>query len=56
MLVGSYSPAGGLEGFPLISATYTKGLLESPDYDFFAVVPNYLREHVDPVIAAIYDG
>jgi hypothetical protein len=56
VLVGSYSPAGGLEGFPLISATYTKGLLTSPDYDFFAVVPNYMREHVDPVIAAIYDG
>lgn len=56
MLVGSYSPAGGLEGFPLISTSYTKGLLESPDYDFFAVVPNYLREHVDPVVAAIYDG
>ena len=56
ILVGSYSPAGGLEGFPLISATYTKGLLKSPDYDFFAVVPNYMREHVDPVIAAVYDG
>ena len=56
VLVGSYSPAGGLEGYPLISASYTKGLLASPDYDFFAVVPNYVREHVDPVIAAIYDG
>ncbi len=56
VLVGSYSPAGGLEGFPLISMSYTKGLIQSPDYDFFAVVPNYLREHVDPVIAAIYDG
>ena len=56
LLVGSYSPAGGLEGYPLISASYSKGLLESPDYDFFAVVPNYLREHVDPVIASVYDG
>ena len=56
VLVGSYSPAGGLEGFPLIAETHTQGLLESADYDFFAVVPNYMREHVDPVVAAIYDG
>jgi len=56
MLVGSYSPAGGLEGYPLISVSDMKDLFFSPDYDFFAVVPNYMREHVDPVIAAIYDG
>ena len=56
ILVGSYSPAGGLEGYPLISASFTEGLLDSPDFDFFAVVPNYMREHVDPVMAAIYDG
>ena len=31
LLVGSYSPNGGLEGYPLISVTYAKGLLESPD-------------------------
>ena len=56
ILVGSYSPAGGMEGYPLISASFTSGLLDSPDFDFFAVVPNYMREHVDPVMAAIYDG
>lgn len=56
MLVGGYSPAGGLEGYPLISVSFTAGLLDSPDFDFFAVVPNYMREHVDPVMAAIYDG
>lgn len=56
MLVGAYSPAGGLEGYPLIAETGTQGLFESADYDFFAVVPNYMREHVDPVVAAIYDG
>ena len=56
VLVGAYSPAGGLEGFPLIAETHAQGLFESADYDFFAVVPNYMREHVDPVVAAIYDG
>jgi hypothetical protein len=56
MLVGAYSPNSGLAGYPLISQTYAKGLIDSPDYDFFAVVPNYMREHVDPVVAAVFDG
>lgn len=56
MLVGGYSPNGGLSGYPLISQTYTKGLIDSPDYDFFAVVPSYMREHVDPVVATVFDG
>ena len=56
LLTGSYSPAGGLSGFPLISQTFTAGLLASDDFDFFAVVPGYTREHVDPVLSAIYDG
>jgi len=56
ILVGSYSPNGGLEGYPLISETYAKGLLTSPDYDFFAIVPAYIREHVDPVNSAVADG
>lgn len=56
VLVGSYSPNSGLAGYPLISQTFSKGLYESPDYDFFAVVPSYEREHADPVMAAIFDG
>ena len=56
VLVGSYSPNGGLEGYPLISETFAKGLLTSPDYDFFAIVPAYVREHVDPVNSAVADG
>ncbi|MFA7173054.1 MAG: hypothetical protein WC340_06520 [Kiritimatiellia bacterium] len=56
ILVGSYSPNAGLAGYPLIAQTYAKGLLLSPDYDFFAVVPSYVREHVDPVNSAVFDG
>ena len=56
VLVGGYSPNSGIAGYPLISQTYSKGLYESPYYDFFAAVPSYEREHADPVIAAIFDG
>ena len=56
VLVGSYSPNGGLEGFPLIAETDAKVLLLSQDYDFFAVVPSYAREFADPVRAAAYTG
>ena len=56
ILVGSYCPHGGLEGFPLISKTDTKSLLASPDYDFFAVVPAYTRDFTDPIRVAGYTG
>ena len=56
VLVGSYCPHGGLEGFPLISKTDTKTLLASPDYDFFAVVPAYARDFANPIRIAAYTG
>ena len=56
MLVGGYSPNGGLAGYPLISQSCALPLLVSPDWDFFAVVPDYVREHVDPVMSAVFDG
>ena len=56
VLVGSYCPHGGLEGFPLISKTDTKTLLASPYYDFFAVVPAYARDFADPIRIAAYTG
>ena len=56
ILVGSYCPHGGLEGFPLISKTDTKSLLESPYYDFFAVVPAYSRDFSDTIRVACYTG
>lgn len=56
ILIGAYSPNGGLEGFPLISETDSKSLIMSPDYDFFAVVPAYAREFSDPVRAGAYTG
>ena len=56
MLVGSYSPHGGLAGYPLISQSCTSRLIASPDWDFFAVVPDYVREHTDPVMSAVFDG
>ena len=56
MLVGSYSPNSGMTGFPLICPSYSRRLIESPDWDFFAVVPDYVREHVDPVLSAVFDG
>lgn len=56
MLVGSYSPNGGLEGFPLISETDSKSLILSPDYDFFSVVPGYARDFADPIRSAAYTG
>lgn len=56
LLVGSYSPNGGLAGYPLISQCCTWQLLQSPHFDFFAVVPEYRREYRDPVVAAAYDA
>lgn len=56
VLVGSYCPHGGLEGFPLISKSDTKTLLESPHYDFFAVVPAYARDFSDPIRVACFTG
>ena len=56
MLVGSYSPNSGMTGFPLICTSYSRRLIESPDWDFFAVVPDYVREHADPVLSAVFDG
>jgi hypothetical protein len=56
ILVGSYCPHGGLEGFPLISKTDTKSLLDSPHYDFFAVVPSYARDFSDSIRVAGYTG
>lgn len=56
ILVGSYSPNSGMAGFPLICPSYSSRLIESPDWDFFAVVPDYVREHADPVLSAVFDG
>lgn len=56
MLVGSYSPQTGLAGSALIAQTASFGLIISPDFDFFAVVPGYIREYRDPVIAAVYNA
>lgn len=56
MLVGGYSPNGGLAGYPLFSQSCTLPLLTSSDWDFFAVVPDYVREHTDPVMSAAFDG
>ena len=56
ILVGSYSPNGGMAGYPLICQSFVRKLIESPDWDFFAVVPDYVREHADPVLSAVFDG
>ena len=56
ILVGSYSPNTGLAGSALFAQTCAKWLIKSPDFDFFAVVPSYVREHVDPVVSAVYNG
>lgn len=49
MLVGSYLPNGGTIGYTTVANSFVQELLESPDYDFVAVVPRYLREYVDPI-------
>lgn len=56
ILVGGYSPNGGMAGWPLISQTYARRMMESPYWDFFAVVPDYIREHADVILSAVYDG
>lgn len=56
MLVGAYSPNGALEGYPIISQTASRRLIESPDYDFFSVVPWYMREFSEPIRAAAFTG
>ena len=56
ILVGSYSPNTGLAGSALFAQTCAKWLLKSRDFDFFAVVPSYVREPVDPVVSAVYNA
>jgi len=56
VLVGSYSPNTGLAGSPLLAQMCAKALLASEDFDFFAVVPSYVREYFDPVVSAVYNG
>lgn len=56
MLVGSYSPQTGLAGSALTAQTAAWPLIQSPDWDFFAVVPSYVREPWDPVVSAVYDA
>jgi len=56
ILVGSYSPNTGLAGSALFAQTCAKKLIESPYFDFFAVVPSYVREPSDPVVSAVYNG
>lgn len=56
LLVGSYSPQTGLAGSALTAQTSAWSLINSPDWDFFAVVPSYVREPWDPVVSAVYDA
>lgn len=56
LLVGSYSPQTGLAGSALTAQTAAWRLISSPDWDFFAVVPSYVREPWDPVVSAVYDA
>ena len=56
ILVGSYSPNTGLAGSALFAQTCAKWLMKSGDFDFFAVVPGYIREPFDPVVSAVYNG
>ena len=56
LLVGSYSPQAGLAGSALTAQTAAWALINSPDWDFFAVVPSYVREPWDPVVSAVYDA
>ena len=56
LLFGGYSPHGGLSGYPLFAQSASKRLMESPDMDFFAVVPGYMREFCDPIRSAVFDG
>lgn len=56
MLVGSYLPNGGTMGYLTIANSFVQGLLESPDYDFVAVVPHYRREYVDPIYFPVFYG
>ena len=56
ILVGGYSPNAGLAGYALFAQTCAKWLLKSRDFDFFAVVPSYVREPFDPVVSAAYNA
>ena len=56
MLIGSYLPNGGAIGFPAIANSFVQELYESPDFDFFAVVPHYRREYVDPTYYPVFYG
>ena len=56
ILTGGYTPHDGMAAYPELSQQSTKWLLESKYVDFFAIVPDYLREYYDPIILAVYNG
>lgn len=56
MLVGSYLPNGGAMGYATIANSFVQELYESRDWDFFAVVPHYRREYVDPSYYPVFSG
>ena len=56
VLFGGYSPHGGLSAYPLYAQSASGMLMDSPDMDFFAIVPGYIREFCDPIRFAAFDG
>ncbi len=56
VLFGGYSPHGGLSAYPLYAQSASRMLMDSPDMDFFAIVPGYIREFCDPIRFAAFDG
>lgn len=56
MLVGSYLPNGGAMGYSAIANSCVQELMESPAWDFFAVVPHYRREYIDPIYFPVFYG